>query len=413
MTSFTKTLALLFTVLLLAVVATNAADDCLDVSVAQQITQAYYNSIYGQNAVQPTTAAQIQSTVQSLRAVLSSFTSPYALDLSVGFSNNDYYSVQYCGTFPTLQCLSTGSEYIIAVVNSAIFGDQFTRYYSFNANGSANLNTPVFTDQTAYYPTTRPWFNVTGWSAPYNFLVTGTNFGSSRGYVLRSGDFRILSERVPSEPCNSALSRSPAVQVAPYLTDNVAAASTVANTQDVAENVAYLLSVLKTFQQGLSLVAVGVGYNTNDVYNVIDCLTYGSIVPEPECRISRYIAQVRNTRLYGTDRAYIYALNADTASNLQNSVFLSAARDAGQYITTTRPWYLQGNGWTEPYNFANGGILARTFASSFNGGVVFADSNPNQVFYDASQSGNVNPTPTPTPSPSTCITQFSHVFPIE
>ena len=55
-----------------------------------------------------------------------------------------------------------------------------------------------------------------------------------------------------------------------------------------------------------------------------------------------------------------------------------------EFLTTDRPWYIQQNGWADPFTAVTTGNIVRSFSADFYGGVAASEMTlgPNNTCVD-------------------------------
>jgi len=297
-------------------------------------------------------------------------TSASAVNLQIGFSNQNYYALFDCARFGIIICTISPVVYVIR--NDAIYGPT-TSFYQRQVYFLSYSNL-LAGKAAGAFPASMPNTTSTTW---YSSGILGGNgwilsqFGSIYLNVYYDGSQRQnsgavwSSQRDPNEACELCLESTMLPDASKYVASSSQLQQAVANVLQRRTISANLLStVLDIYNQNEARIsALYYCLPNNNFYEVIDCDIFNSSA----CRYrnNKFIFCVVDGLTNGNRTVY----------NI-NSEFMVETKlidDLGPYVCTKRPWYGTGTGWSVPYVDTTG-VLTRSYTVQFKaGGVVSSD----------------------------------------
>jgi len=314
-------------------------------------------------------------------------TSASAVNLQIGFANQNYYALFDCSRFGLIICTISPVVYVIR--NDAIYGPG-TSYYQQQVFFLSYPNL-LAGNPAGAFPSSMPSTTTTTWYASGNQGGTGwilSQFGSIYLNVYYDGS-KIQysgavwsSQRDPNESCELCIESTLLPEAVKYVASSSQLQETNVGTGALQRRTisANLLSTTQDIynQNDARIAQLFYCFLNNNFYEVIDC--DHSNFSSCRYRNNRFIFAVVDGLTNGNRTVY----------NI-NSQFMVEAKiidNKGPYTCTQRPWYGTGTGWTQPY-VDTSGVLTRSYSVQFkDGGVV--SSIPSIKLFSSTCSVSIN-----------------------
>jgi len=350
-------------------------DECLDGSVARYSALSIPNSIAAA-AYDAATGDNVADVLALIETSISPVTSPYMWSVYVGLGNDNFYGVASC-TYSSLASCESDDDLLYYVRNEVVHGDgHFYWYYSLADVRNVENYGSTGSD---FVTTERPWYTEAVANEEtevwHTFLfLTGT---IGRAFTDRSaydGTYGMIkaADQLVSEPCDFCIEALdlPAITISAARDEGLhTAMGSTTLREDMVKFVYYYLTALPHHDTTALFVATPGAAERGYIYGVFDCKTS------------------LNSACYSTSYRYpVYVVDGSTEGNGLNFFEFDESTNTlaatpfavsdNEYNSTSRPWYVQGNGWSAPYTYSNQAITARSYAKTFRGGVVGTDPTP-------------------------------------
>mmetsp|Transcript_24412 Transcript_24412/g.33516 ORF Transcript_24412/g.33516 Transcript_24412/m.33516 type:complete len:393 (+) Transcript_24412:26-1204(+) len=342
-------------VLFFAFVLAALADECEDYSYAPSAAA----SIADEGS-QLEKGSNFQNAYDILSRILGSYQTNSRDQIYYGLSSENYYAVFDCASpaYSLSEFCSNGRTFVFVVRDFDFFQDGFLHYYRVRQNGF--LENRPFADSTVVFTTTaQVWYQQgDGWTDYYE-IAEGTR---GKSYANSFSDGVAGADRLPSEPCGPCLTGSYPVPIAlSWGNGNAPDGSEAISVGDIEAVAKYLIGIITGMTEEIILEAY-VGYSNQYFYSVGDCRSKSI----KDCT-DNWILYARNDFVFGTDSLNTVLLDSDGDFDSQPSA------SSEEFPTTERPWYIQQNGWADPFTAVTTGNSVRSFSVYFNGGVAASE----------------------------------------
>ena len=245
----------------------------------------------------------------------------------------------------------------------------------FVLNSSGGISGSAFwTSPTAYDTVNRPWYiKANGWDQYTSFSGTGYEYSFS---VSFTGGV-LAGVREPLEPCNACLTHSfaraaPSLFVADPSLHIGVGVTTPQGVEDVTKLLVAFVKKMPDFPDQFRNFYFGT--DDGSYYSIYNC-KWPDYVPictgaGPGGSNLTWFANIKNVNVpgYSTD-------GRRDRRALDNNGAITGVMTGSSSVfdTVNRPWFLQRNGWTQPFTGATAGSMNRGYAAEFTGGVVVSD----------------------------------------
>lgn len=195
---------LLLSSLLYAALSQAGPEQCRNYSDAPKYTQESARNLPAYNG----TMAAVYNIWAHLYTRFGALGNPNLLNVFMGWVSSDDAILFYQCSATPIQCDGRTVGFTASITSRRIFNDRRLRYYEYNPITPSNSR--LFKTGADYIPSSRPWWNTTGWAAPYVFFADNT-LGQS--WIMRpNADLRMGSDRRYSEPCGGCIDEARAIR---------------------------------------------------------------------------------------------------------------------------------------------------------------------------------------------------------